>query len=84
MEKTGAKIMAEIMSEVFTPQLKEVYGLLDQIKDCPPAIFMAMLGSLIDGYADHNGMTAKQTEDFIEELLETSKHVHAVSEKGEN
>ena len=84
MEKTGAKIMAEIMAEVFTPQLKEVYGLLDQIKDCPPAIFMAMLGSLIDGYADHNGMTAEQTEGFIEDLLETSKRVHAVSKRREN
>ena len=84
MGKTEAKIMAEIMAEVFTPQLKEVYELLDRIKDCPPSIFMAMLGSLIDGYADHNGMTAEQAEGFIEDLLETSKRVHAVSGKGEN
>ena len=84
MEKTGARIMAEIMAEVFTPQLEKVYELIDQIKDCPPVVFTAMLGSLIDGYADHNGMTAEETEGFIEDLLETSKRVHAVSGKGEN
>ena len=84
MGKTEAKIMAEIMAKVFTPQLKEVYELLDKIQNCPPTVFMAMLGSLIDGYADHNGMTAEQAEGFIEDLLETSKRVHAVSGKGEN